>query len=96
MRSKRQQQQSTRRIRRERRRLGRFVAFSEMLADLTPKPLMAKPLHGARTRTGDATRSQPPDRAAVRLAAARGRANLTQTEAAERLEQTFVSEIRHE
>jgi len=40
MRSKRQQQQSTRRIRRERRRLGRFVAFSEMLADLTPKPLM--------------------------------------------------------
>jgi hypothetical protein len=42
MRSKRQQQQSTRRIRRERRRLGRFVAFSEMLADLTPKPLMDK------------------------------------------------------
>jgi hypothetical protein len=28
------------RIRRERRRLGRFVAFSEMLADLTPKPLI--------------------------------------------------------
>jgi len=42
MRSKRQQQQSTRRIRRERRRLGRFVAFSEMLADLTPNPLMGK------------------------------------------------------
>jgi len=40
MRSKRQQQQSTRRIRRERRRLGRFVAFSEMLADITPKPLI--------------------------------------------------------
>ena len=33
MRSKGQQQQSTRRIRRERRRLGRFVAFSEMLTD---------------------------------------------------------------
>jgi len=35
-----------RRIRRERRRLGRFVAFSEMLTDLTPKPLIepsAKP-----------------------------------------------------
>ena len=29
-----------RRIQRERRRLGRFVAFSEMLADLTPKPLI--------------------------------------------------------
>ena len=42
MRSKRQQQQSTRRIRRERRRLGRFVAFSEMLTDLTPKPLIDK------------------------------------------------------
>jgi len=40
MRSKSQQQQSTRRIRRERRRLGRFVAFSEMLTDLTPKPLI--------------------------------------------------------
>jgi hypothetical protein len=40
MRSKRQQQQLTRRIRRERRRLGRFVAFSEMLTDLTPKPLI--------------------------------------------------------
>jgi len=40
MRSKRQQQQSTRGIRRERRRRGRFVVFSEMLADLTPKPLI--------------------------------------------------------
>jgi len=29
-----------RRIRRGRRRLGRFVAFSEMLTDLTPKPLI--------------------------------------------------------
>jgi len=28
-----------RRIRRERRRLGRFVAFSEMLTDLTPVQL---------------------------------------------------------
>jgi hypothetical protein len=28
--------------RRERRRLGGFVAFSEMLADLTPKPLFDK------------------------------------------------------
>jgi len=36
MRSKKQQQQSTRRIRRERRRLGRFVFFSEIEADLTP------------------------------------------------------------
>ena len=42
MRSKSQQQQSTRRIRRERRRLGRFVAISEMLTDLTPKPLIDK------------------------------------------------------
>jgi hypothetical protein len=42
MRSKRQQQQSTVRIRRERQRLGRFVAFSEMLTDLTPKPLIDK------------------------------------------------------
>ena len=32
--------QKARRIRRERRRLGRFVVFSEMLADLTPKPLI--------------------------------------------------------
>ena len=40
MRSKKEQQQSTQRIRRERRRLGRFVAFSEMLTDLTPKPLI--------------------------------------------------------
>ena len=29
-------------IRRERRRLGRFVAFSEKLTDLTPKPLFNK------------------------------------------------------
>jgi len=42
MRSKRQQQQSTRRIRRERRRLGRSVAFSEMLTDLTPVQLLDK------------------------------------------------------
>jgi hypothetical protein len=42
MRSKKQQQQSNRCIRRERRRLGRFVAFSEMLTDLTPKPLFDK------------------------------------------------------
>jgi hypothetical protein len=48
MRSKRQQQQSIRRIRRDRRRLGRFVAFSEMLTDLTPKPLIDKtPLSSA-------------------------------------------------
>jgi hypothetical protein len=40
MRSEKQQQQSARRIRRERRRLGRFVAFSELLTDLTPKPLI--------------------------------------------------------
>src|SRR5436190_222475 len=58
-------------------------------------------------RGAPTARSQPPDRAAVRiepeqyrtvgacLAAARRRANLTQTEAAERLgrKQTFVSEI---
>jgi hypothetical protein len=36
MRSKRHQQQLTRRIRRDRRRLGRFVVFAEMLADLRP------------------------------------------------------------
>ena len=33
----------SRRIRRERRRLGRFVAFSEMLSDLTPVQLFDKP-----------------------------------------------------
>jgi hypothetical protein len=43
MRSKRQQQQSTRRIRRERRRLGRFVFFSEIEADLTPVLLFDQP-----------------------------------------------------
>lgn len=32
-----------RRIRRERRRLGRFVAFAEMLANLSPVPLIARP-----------------------------------------------------
>jgi hypothetical protein len=31
------------RIRCERRRLGRFVAFSEILADVTPKPLFDIP-----------------------------------------------------
>jgi hypothetical protein len=41
MRSKRQQQQSTRRIRRERRRLGRFVVFAEMQADLSTLHLPA-------------------------------------------------------
>jgi hypothetical protein len=52
MRSKRQQQQSTRRIRRDRRRLGRFVAFSEMLTDLTPVQLFNK---------AQASRDQPAD-----------------------------------
>jgi hypothetical protein len=33
---------TTRHHRRERRRFGGFVAFSEMLADLTPKPLFDK------------------------------------------------------
>ena len=33
----------SRRIRRERRRFGRFVAFSEMLSDLTPVQLFDKP-----------------------------------------------------
>jgi len=32
-----------RRIRRERRRLGRFVAFAEMQANLSPVPLIAMP-----------------------------------------------------
>jgi hypothetical protein len=50
MRSKRQQQQSTRRIRRERRRLGRFVAFSEMLTDLTPKPLIEPNVRAEKTK----------------------------------------------
>jgi len=43
MRSRRQHQQSTRRIRRERRRLGRFVAFAEIEADLTPVSLFNRP-----------------------------------------------------
>ena len=30
-------------IRRERRRLGRFVAFAEMQTNLSPVPLIAKP-----------------------------------------------------
>jgi hypothetical protein len=34
------QKQVTRRIRRDRRRLGRFVVFSEMLADLRPISLL--------------------------------------------------------
>jgi hypothetical protein len=34
------QKQVTRRIRRDRRRLGRFVAFAEMLADLRPTSLV--------------------------------------------------------
>ena len=39
---------SKRHIRRERRRLGRFVVFSEILTDLTPKPLFEKtPSSGA-------------------------------------------------
>jgi hypothetical protein len=50
MRSKRQQQQSTRRIRRERRRLGRFVVFSEMLTDLTPKPLIDADVKAEKTK----------------------------------------------
>jgi hypothetical protein len=44
MRSRRHQQQSTRRIRGERRRLGRFVAFAEIKADLTPVSLFNPPL----------------------------------------------------
>jgi len=52
MRSKSQQQQSTRRIRRERRRLGRFVAFSEMLTDLTPKPLIDKTRSSGANQNG--------------------------------------------
>jgi len=42
MRRRRQprREQLTRRIHRDRRRLGRFVAFSELLTDLTPKPLI--------------------------------------------------------
>ena len=43
MRSKRHQQQLTRHIRRERRRLGRFVAFAEIEADLTPVSLFNRP-----------------------------------------------------
>jgi len=43
MRSKRQQQQSTRRIRRDSRRLGRFVFFAEIEADLTPIALFDQP-----------------------------------------------------
>ena len=50
MRSKGQQQQSTRRIRRERRRLGRFVAFSEMLTGLTPKPLIEPNVRAEKTK----------------------------------------------
>ena len=44
MRPRRRQQrrqQMAQHIRRERRRLGRFVVFSEMLADLTPVRLFA-------------------------------------------------------
>jgi len=35
--------QMARRIRRDRRRLGRFVVFSEMLADLRPVSLLDPP-----------------------------------------------------
>ena len=40
---RKQQQQVTRRIRRERRWLGRFVVFAEMEADLTPILLFEPP-----------------------------------------------------
>jgi len=43
MQSRRHQQQSARHIRRERRRLGRFVAFAEIEADLTPISLFDRP-----------------------------------------------------
>ena len=43
MRSKRRHQQSMRNHRRERRRLGRFVFFSEIEADLTPVLLFDQP-----------------------------------------------------
>ena len=39
-----------RRIRRERRRLGRFVAFSDMLTDLTPKPLIEPNVRAKKTK----------------------------------------------
>jgi hypothetical protein len=42
------QKQVTRRIRRDRRRLGRFVVFAEMLADLRPISLLDR---AAPTRT---------------------------------------------
>src|SRR5881275_1129278 len=62
MRSKSQQQQSTRRIRRERRRLGRFVAFSEMLTDLTPKPPSALGSLRRFFRDADRPHSEAADR----------------------------------
>jgi hypothetical protein len=44
------QKQVTRRIRRDRRRLGRFVVFAEMLADLRPISLLDR---AAPTRPSD-------------------------------------------
>jgi transcriptional regulator with XRE-family HTH domain len=81
--------------RRERRRLGGFVAFSEMLADLTPKPLFDK------TSSWEANLNRRERAPLIALPcgsnprAARRRANLTQTGAAEQLRSklTFVSEI---
>src|SRR5437763_12949960 len=60
MRSKSQQQQSSRRIRRERRRLGRFVFFSEIEADLTPVLLFDQLRHRqARLRLTKRNRADP-------------------------------------
>ena len=57
-----------RRIPRERRRLGRFVTFSEMLADLTPKPLFDKLRRRALAGFKIALhRSEPSDRVAMRI-----------------------------
>jgi hypothetical protein len=49
--------QKARRIRRERRRLGRFVAFSEMLTDLTPVQLFHK-AQASRDESGNSLSRQ--------------------------------------
>jgi hypothetical protein len=43
MQSRRHRQELTRRVRRDRRRLGRFVAFAELEANLSPITLFDQP-----------------------------------------------------
>jgi hypothetical protein len=51
--------QVTRRIRRDRRRLGRFVVFAEMLADLRPISLVDRAAPFEQAGSDQGTRANP-------------------------------------